>query len=240
MEPLRESCLETLNDFASRMEEATEEMCSALVRAADNMAQFYDANCREAPLYEVGDRVWLNGHNITTTQPTKKLDHKWLGPYPIKKVISQSAYQFKLPSSFGQTHPVFLVTLLRPYNVDIITEHVQHDPPPPVVKDGVEEYEVEHILDSRLFRGKLEYLVCWKGYGVEEDECRPVEDVKGSRQLVAEFHCWNPEVPQHISALNFSNLPFCPLSNFTDTPDTVQSGWAMGCRAFEGGVNVRV
>jgi len=106
--------------------------------------------------------------------------------------------------------------------VDTIVEQVQCDPPPPVVKDRVEEYEVERLLDSRLFRGKLEYLVCWKGYGVEEDKWRPV-DVKGSRRLVSEFHHWNPEAPQHISTLDFSNLPFLPLSNFTDTPDTVPS-----------------
>src|SRR5882724_11288128 len=117
--------------------------------------------------------------------------------------------------------------------------------PLPVIKDRVEEYKVEWILDSRLFRGKLEYLVCWKGYGVEEDEWRSVEDVKGSRRLVAKFHCRNPEVPQHISTLDFSNLPFHPLSNFTNTPDTVPSGWAMGhcpsgCHTFEGGVKVRV
>src|SRR5882724_9630695 len=228
------------------MEKATEEACSALAQAAHDMAQFYNANCREAPLYEVRDKVWLNGHNITTTQPTKKLDHKWIGPYPIEKVILRSAYRLKLPSSFSRTHPVFSVTLLRPYNVDTIVERVQcGPPPPPVIKDVVEEYKVEQILDSRLFRGKLEYLVRWKGYGVEEDEWRPVEDVKGSRRLVAEFHHWNPEAPQHISTLDFSNLLFRPLSNFTDTPDTVLSGWAMGRRAsgrraFEGGVNVRV
>jgi len=97
-------------------------------------------------------------------------------------------------------------------------------------------------LDSRLFRGKLEFLVHWKGYGVEEDEWRLVEDVKGSRRLISKFHCWNPEAPQYISTLNFSNLPFCLLSNFTNTPDTVPSGRAMGCHAsghhtFEGGVN---
>src|SRR5882724_11851609 len=59
--------------------------------------------------------------------------------------------------------------------------------PPPVVKDGIEEYEVEQILDSRLFRGKLEYLVCWKGYGIEEDKWRPVKDIKGSKWLVYNF-----------------------------------------------------
>src|SRR5882724_10655311 len=110
--------------------------------------KFYNAHHREALLYEIGDKVWLNGQNITMTRPTKKLDHKWLGPYPVKKVISQSAYHLKLPSSFGQTHLVFLVTLFRPYNADTIAEHVQCDPPPPVVHDRVEEYKVEQISDS--------------------------------------------------------------------------------------------
>ena len=112
------------------------------------MARFYDAHWREAPLYKVRDKVWLNGQNITTTQPMKKLDHKWLRPYSVKKVISQSAYRLKLPSSFSQTHLVFSVTLLRPYINDTIAECIQQDPPPPVIKDRVKEYEVEHILDS--------------------------------------------------------------------------------------------
>src|SRR5882724_940941 len=137
-----------LNDFTSRMEKAMDEACSALTQAANNMAQFYDTHCNEALLYEVGDKAWLNSQNITMTQPKKKLDHKWLSPYPVEKVILQSAYPLKLPSSFGQTHPVFSVTLLRPYNADTIVEHIQCDPPPPIVHDGVEEYEVEQILDS--------------------------------------------------------------------------------------------
>src|SRR5467141_2196146 len=100
IEPLRESHLETLNDFASRMDAATKEAHSALSRAVDNMALFYDAHRREAPLYAVGDKVWLNGQNITTTHPMKKLDHKWLSLYPVEKVISRSTYRLKLPSSF--------------------------------------------------------------------------------------------------------------------------------------------
>jgi len=89
------------------------------------MAWFYDTHQKEAPLYVIGDKVWLNGQNIATTHLMKKLDHKWLGPYPIDKIISQSAYWFKLHLSFGQTNPVFSVTLLRPYNVDTIAEWIQ-------------------------------------------------------------------------------------------------------------------
>src|SRR5882672_1479794 len=104
--------------------------------------------------------------------------------------------------------------------MDTITERVQCDPPPPVVCDRVKEYEVEHILDSQIFQGKLKYLICWKGYGIEEDEWRLSEDVKGMKRLVSEFHWQNPKAPQHISATDFSKLPFLPLTNFMDTPDS--------------------
>ena len=38
---------------------------------------------------------------------------------------------------------------------------------------------------------------------------------------MSEFHRQNPEAPQHILAIDFPKLPFCPLTNFTDTPGTV-------------------
>ena len=125
----------------------------ALAQATDDMSCFYDAHCREAPLYMVRDKVWLNGQNIPTTHLMKKLDYKWLGPYAVDKVISWNAYRLKLPSFFSQIHPFLLVTLLWPYNTDAITEWVQCNLPPPVVHDGVEEHEMESILDSQISEG---------------------------------------------------------------------------------------
>jgi hypothetical protein len=41
--------------------------------------------------------------------------------------------------------------------------------------DDHQEYEVDKILDSRLFWQKLQFLVSWKGYGFNDhqwvDEC---------------------------------------------------------------------
>src|SRR5882724_6309873 len=90
IEPSRESHLETLKDFISRMNKVMDEARSALSQAADDMARFYNAHWREAPLYKVGDRVWLNGQNITMTQQMKKLDNKWLRPYPVEKLSCES------------------------------------------------------------------------------------------------------------------------------------------------------
>ena len=65
-------------------------------------------------------------------------------------------------------------------------------------------------------------------YGAEEDEWRPADNVKGSRQSAPGFHHKNPEAPQHISALDFSNLPFHLVTNFTDIPTMVPLDWAAG------------
>jgi len=83
---------------------------------------------------------------------------------------------------------------------------MQHDHHP-IVCNGVKGYKVEYILDSWVFQGKLKFLIHWKGYGIE-NKWRPAKDVKGANRLITAFHWRNPKVPQHISALDFSKLPF--------------------------------
>ena len=116
------------------MVQVTKEAQSALVRAVDDMARFYDVHWHAAPQYNIGDKVWLSSENMKMARPMKKLDYKWLGPYTIDWVISWNANQLKLP-------PVFSVTLLRPYETDLIPKCEKCHPPPlpPVVCDGVKE-----------------------------------------------------------------------------------------------------
>ena len=117
------------------MAQATEEAQAALVKAADDMARFYNAHRCEAPKYNVRDKVWLSSENIRTVRPTKKLDYKWLGLYVVEQVISHSAYWLKLTASFGNIHPIFSVTLLRPFKGDSIAECQEHHPPPLALKN---------------------------------------------------------------------------------------------------------
>ena len=58
------------------MAQATEEAQAALVKVADNMARFYNAHRREAPKYNVSDKVWLSSENVRTVHLMKKLNYK--------------------------------------------------------------------------------------------------------------------------------------------------------------------
>src|SRR5258708_24503347 len=70
------------------MSQMQEEAKATLEHAVDEMAWYYNCQRSPAPAYKVRDKVWLNAQNYMTTHPTKKLDHKWLGPFVIEKVLS--------------------------------------------------------------------------------------------------------------------------------------------------------
>ena len=68
---------------------------------------------RDTPLYKVGDRVWLEGRNLRTDQPTSKLAPRRHGPFAIAQVMSPISYRLELPHQW-RIHPVFHIDLLTP------------------------------------------------------------------------------------------------------------------------------
>ena len=95
-EPTQSSAVEAADDFAQQMSQMQDEVKATLEHATDKMAWYYDCQRSPAPAYKIGAKVWLNTQNYMTTCPTKKLDHKWLGPFVIKKVISPAAIKLRL------------------------------------------------------------------------------------------------------------------------------------------------
>ena len=47
---------------------------------------------------------------------SRKLAAQWIGPFPVEAVVSRVAYRLTLPPRFSRLHPVFHVSLLKPYH----------------------------------------------------------------------------------------------------------------------------
>ena len=114
--------------------------------------------------------------------------------------------------------------LLHPYVKPSSALQKTDVPPPPDIIDNVEEYEVEEIVDSKMYRGKLKYLVHWKGYPIEERTWEPVENLSNSQEYIDEFHKKHPSAPRRAdtSRIRFhkivsDNIPRQPiLFDWTD------------------------
>ena len=105
-------------------------------------------------------------------------------------------------------HPVFNVVKLTLAPRDPIPGRRRNPPPPPELVDDEEEYLVDEILNSRMFRRKLQYLVKWEGYGVEYNTWEYSENLDNAPTKVADFHARNPGAPRRIRGTTFGEIPF--------------------------------
>jgi len=143
------SDLEIVNEFTERMRMAIEEVKSAICKAQEDMKRYYDRRRTPAPVFNPGDKVFLDASDIRTMRPSQKLLHRRLGPFVVERRIGPIAYRLKLPYRMKQLHPVFNVVKLTLAPDDPITGRKMKDHPPPIVIDGEAEWEVEEILNSR-------------------------------------------------------------------------------------------
>jgi hypothetical protein len=152
---------------------------------------------KQAPTFQEGDLVWLEGRNLQTVQPAAKLAPKRHGPFKVIQVMSEVNYRLELPAQWS-IHPVFHIDLLTPYR-ETPLHGANYKRPPPDLIEGEEEYEVEKILSSQHFGWgrKLQYLVKWKGYPDSENQWVAKDDVF-VEQAIREFKASNPEQEVHI------------------------------------------
>ena len=134
------------------------------------MLTYTDSQHRNYPL-----AAWYGWPESTSPQSdprpnlitAKSVRSKWL----LKSAVA--AYRLDLPPTM-KSHDVFHVSLLTPYLENTFAGRIATQPPP-VIVDDQEELEVDSVLDSRIRYRKLEYLVHWRGQGINDRTWEPVE-----------------------------------------------------------------
>jgi hypothetical protein len=182
---------------------------SALTRSKEDMACYYDHQCEPTPIYAPGDKGFLDASDICTTRPSKKLSHRRLGPYVIEKRVGSHAYKLCLPTVLSCLHPVFPVVKLTPAPKDPIPGQKPTPPPPPVLHEGEEHFEVELLFDSRMRNNRLQFLIKWKGDGYEENSWENEGDVNApTSSLTSIAHTWGLDV-KFIHWLELTSVHAC-------------------------------
>ena len=166
-------------DVTVRVKQAT-----AAVQAAQSRQKAYaDANRRDVS-YEVGQQVLLSTKDIALKTPgTMKLMPKWIGPFPVVKMVNAVAYKLDLPETMKRIHNVFHVSKLRPYASDGRCQ----PPPVPEMLDDEEWFSVGSLTAHRP-RGRSsrwQYLVKWQGYGPEHNTWLPEDSI--TDRAIAEY-----------------------------------------------------
>ncbi|GMG17940.1 unnamed protein product [Phytophthora fragariaefolia] len=150
------------------------------------------------PLFEPGSRVWLFMERVKPGL-TKKLAHRWHGPFRIKRKVEEFAYELELPDTAGyRFYPVVHVSRVKPVRddnrrptaelVDGLGEDDRFDFDEELLPEdnwepaaGDDEYTVEAILDDRwpistgTGRNQREFYVKWWGY--EDPTWEPVSNL---------------------------------------------------------------
>ena len=164
-----------------------------LTKAAKRMKKWAD-NKRRPREFQVGDQVLVRmlGRNVKAIRQVHKgLTRRYEGPYEVVKKVGTRSYRLNLPDDF-KIHPVFHVSLLKPYYKDEEdpARNESHRAPPTNVTSF--DKEIEEILADRT-KGKrgtprwTEYFVRWRGLPDSEATWEKEQDLWQFKRQIEEY-----------------------------------------------------
>ncbi|MBW0504937.1 hypothetical protein O181_044652 [Austropuccinia psidii MF-1] len=138
--------------------------------------QMWDKSHME-PGFKEGDQVLVSTLKLNNLKGPKNMRDKSIGPFTIIKLIGKNSVEVKLTEEFSRKHPVFPVSLVKPYfqkEEDKFPSRKKNPTPQEIV--GVEDSPgpVKKIIKARKIRmnGKdqRQYLVIFKNQTSDTDK----------------------------------------------------------------------
>jgi hypothetical protein len=116
-------------------------------------------------------------------QNARKLLPRWIGPFQVAALVGKAAVKLNLLESMGM-HPVFHVSLLKPY----VHGSTGVAPPPVRTLDNTWDLEVERVMAERGRGRSKEYLIRWR---TGSDACDSWEPAIGLKNMPEVLQAWN-------------------------------------------------
>lgn len=126
--------------------EAQPGLFSTLLHFSEEYKGMADLRGSPTPVYLQEQRVWLSTKDLPLCKESRKLSPRFIGPFPVSKVIDHSALRLKLPRS-SWVHPMFHVSWVKPVWESALVPATRSRPPPQLI-DGDTSYTMK-----RLHRG---------------------------------------------------------------------------------------
>ena len=121
------------------------------------MKRYIDHSKRETKEWKKGDRVLLSTKDLVFKErPVRKLTERYIRPYKIEEVILSNAIKLRLPTSM-RIHLVVNVSWIVWYKEQVRGQKKEKGKP--IKVEGVEEWEIEKILNKKKIRRVEKYLV---------------------------------------------------------------------------------
>jgi len=177
--------VESVTEFVEKMKKVHKETGTALKRIQEEMKRYVDRSKREIEEWKRGDKMLLSTKDLVFKErPMRKLIERYVGLYKIEEVVSSNAVKLRLPASM-RIHPVVNVSWIVWYKEQVKGQKKEEGKP--IEVEGVEEWEVERILNKKKIRGVEKYLVWWKGFTAEGDTWEKKENLKNAGKALEEF-----------------------------------------------------
>ncbi|MBW0486072.1 hypothetical protein O181_025787 [Austropuccinia psidii MF-1] len=107
------------------------------------------------PDFKEGDQVLLSTLNFNNLKGPNKMRDSFVVPFTIIKLIGKNAVEVRLTQEFSRKHPVFPVSLVKPYfqtEEDKFPSRKKTTNPPKIVKVEDSPGPVKKIINSRKIR----------------------------------------------------------------------------------------